>query len=319
MGRIKELSEKFDLITVLGATAGGKTSFAAHLAYVTDREIIGADSRQVYRRMDIGTGKDYDDYIVQGKKIPIHLIDIAEPGYKYNVFEYQTDFIKIYKQLKANGKKVIMCGGSGMYLEAILNAYKLLKVPENKDLREKLTNKSLQEMFNILQSFGDVHNTSDILDRERALRAIEISEFYKQNPDRKTGLENIKTLILGVKFDRNSRRQRITERLKSRLQSGMIEEVKSLLDSGVDKDILIYYGLEYKFITKYLLDELTYDEMFKNLETAIHQFSKRQMTWFRRMEKNHTKIYWLDGYMSMDEKLRRVEEIMAKNEAFIKK
>ena len=319
MSSINELSKKFDLITVLGATAGGKTSFAAHLAYETDREIIGADSRQIYRRMDIGTGKDYDDYIVLGKKIPIHLIDIAEPGYKYNVFEYQTDFIKIFKQLKAEGKKVVMCGGSGMYLEAILNSYKLLKVPNNKDLRKHLANKSLQELSNMLQSFGDTHNTSDFLDRERALRAIEISEFYKQNPDKKTGLENIKTLILGVKFDRDSRRQRITERLKSRLQDGMIEEVKSLLDSGIDADILIYYGLEYKFITKYLLNELSYDEMFKSLETAIHQFSKRQMTWFRRMEKNHTKIYWLDGYMSMTEKLKRVEEIMVKNEAFIKK
>lgn len=319
MNKIKELAKKYDLITVLGATAGGKTSFAAQLAYVTDREIIGADSRQVYRRMDIGTGKDYEDYTVQGKKIPIHLIDIAEPGYKYNVFEYQTDFIRIYNQLKANGKKAIMCGGSGMYLEAILNAYKLLKVPENKDLRKRLLNKNLDELSHILKFYSETHNTTDTSDIERAIRAIEIAEFYKQNPENKTGLENIKTLILGVKFDRDSRRKRITERLKSRLKGGMIEEVKDLLDSGVDKDVLIYYGLEYKFITKYILDELTYDEMFKNLETAIHQFSKRQMTWFRRMEKNDTKIYWLDGYMSIDEKLRRVEEIMVKNEAFSKK
>lgn len=319
MDTIKKLAQKYDLITVLGATAGGKTSFAAQLAYITEREIIGADSRQVYRRMDIGTGKDYEDYTVQGKKIPIHLIDIAEPGYKYNVFEYQKDFIRVFNKLKNEGKNVIMCGGSGMYLEAVLNAYKLIKVAENKDLRKQLSNKKLDELCQILQSYGEIHNITDTSDTMRATRAIEIAEHYKLNPGSKTGLEKLKNLVLGVKFDRDSRRKRITERLKSRLQGGMIDEVKNLLDSGVDKDILIYYGLEYKFITKYLLDELSYDEMFKNLETAIHQFSKRQMTWFRRMEKNNTKIYWLDGFMSMDEKLSRVEDIMVKNDAFSKK
>jgi len=310
MDKIKELAKKYDLITVLGATAGGKTSFAAQLAYITDREIIGADSRQVYRRMDIGTGKDLGDYTVNGKKIPAHLVDIAEPGYKYNVYEYQADFIKTYNKLKSEGKQAIMCGGSGMYLESVLNAYKLIKVPENIVLREQLQAKDLDELSQILKSYGTTHNTSDITDKQRAIKAIEIAEFYKQNPESQTGLEHIKHLTLGIKFDRDSRRRRITERLKSRFESGMIDEVKSLLDSGVDSETLIYYGLEYKFITQHILGELSYDEMFKGLETAIHQFSKRQMTWFRRMEKNGTKIYWLDGYMSLEEKMKRVEHIL---------
>ncbi len=308
--QLKELTEKYDLITVLGATAGGKTSFAAQLAYHTNRDIIGADSRQVYRRMDIGTGKDLDDYIVNNKKIRLHLVDIVEPGYKYNVFEYQQDFIKVYKKLKNEGKKAILCGGSGMYIESIINAYKLLKVPENEKLRKQLDEKSIDELAKILIAYGNLHNKTDIEDKERALRAIEIAEYYKQNPDRRTGLENISKLVLGIKFDRDSRRRRITERLKYRLEHGMIDEVKNLLNSGVPAETLIYYGLEYKFITLYLLNKISYNEMFSKLETAIRQFSKRQMTWFRRMERQGTKIYWLDGYMSMDEKLERVKEIV---------
>ncbi len=307
---LKELTQKYDLITVLGATAGGKTSFAAHLAYHTRREIISADSRQVYRRMDIGTGKDLDDYIVNRQKIPVHLVDIVEPGNKYNVFEYQQDFIKVYEQLKKQEKKAILCGGSGMYIEAVINAYKLLKVPENEELRKQLSSKSLDELAKTLISYGNLHNKTDIEDKERALRAIEIAEFYKQNPEKKTGLERISKLILGIKFDRNSRRRRITERLKSRLENGMITEVEKLLDEGIPADTLIYYGLEYKFITLYLLGQISYDEMFRKLETAIHQFSKRQMTWFRRMERQGTKIHWLDGYMSMEEKLERVKDIV---------
>lgn len=307
---LKEITQKYDLITVLGATAGGKTSFAAHLAYHTGREIISADSRQVYRRMDIGTGKDLEDYTVYGKKVPVHLVDIVEPGSKYNVFQYQQDFIKVYEQLKNKGKKAILCGGSGMYIESVINAYKLLKVPENEKLRTHLSAKDLTELANILISYGNLHNKTDIEDKERALRAIEIAEFYRQNPEKKTGLENISKLILGIKFDRNSRRRRITERLKSRLESGMIDEVKKLLDEGIPADTLIYYGLEYKFITLYLLEQISYDVMFQKLETAIHQFSKRQMTWFRRMERQGTKIHWLDGYMGMEEKLERVKEII---------
>ncbi len=311
--QLKKLCEKYDLITVLGATAGGKTSFAAHLAYHTGRDIISADSRQVYRRMDIGTGKDLDDYVVNGKTIPVHLVDIVEPGYKYNVFEYQQDFIKVYNQLKSEGKKAVLCGGSGLYIESVVNAYKLLKVEENKELRKQLSGKSLDELAKILAAYGNLHNKTDIEDKERALRAIEIAEYYRKNPQAKTGLENISNLILGIKFDRNSRRHRITQRLKERLENGMIDEVKQLIQEGVPTETLIYYGLEYKFITQYLLGEISYKEMFSKLETAIHQFSKRQMTWFRRMERHGTKIYWIDGYLSMDDKLKRVEEIIAKD------
>ena len=310
INKLKTLSEKFDLITVLGATAGGKTSFAANLAYLTNRDIIGADSRQVYKKMDIGTGKDLEDYIVNGKKINHHLIDIVEAGEKYNVYEYQKDFIKVYNNLKLKGNRAIMCGGSGMYLESVLNSYKLLKVTENIELRKELENKSLTELVKKLKSYGKVHNSSDLLDPERAIKAIEIADYYKNNPDISNDLHHINNLVLGVKFDRDSRRRRITNRLKQRLKEGMIEEVDALIKSGVSTDTLIYYGLEYKFITLHLLGQLSYNEMFTNLETAIHQFSKRQMTWFRRMEKKGTKIHWLDGYMNEDEKIERVLEIL---------
>jgi len=311
IAKIKTLSDKFDLITVLGATAGGKTSFASELAYLTNRDIIGADSRQVYKKMDIGTGKDLDDYIVNGKKINYHLIDIVEAGEKYNVYEYQKDFIKVYNKLKFEGKKAIMCGGSGMYLESVLNSYKLLKTPENTKLRKQLENKPLNELVEKLKSYGKVHNSSDILDIERTIKAIEIAEFYKNNPNISNDLHKINNLVLGIKFDRNSRRRRISERLKQRLEEGMINEVKTLIESGVSTDTLIYYGLEYKFITLYLLKELSYNEMFKQLETAIHQFSKRQMTWFRRMEKKGTIIHWIDGYMNMNDKIERVVNIIS--------
>ena len=205
-----------------------------------------------------------------------------------------------------------MCGGSGMYLESILNSYKLLKVPENIKLRKQLSNKSLDELVEKLKSYGKVHNSSDLLDTERTIKAIEIAEFYKNNPDVSNDLHHINSLILGVKFDRDSRRRRITERLKKRLNEGMIEEVDALIKSGISTDTLIYYGLEYKFITLYLLGQLSYNEMFMSLKTAIHQFSKRQMTWFRRMEKKGTKIHWLDGYMNEEEKIERVLEICVK-------
>ncbi|MBN1253183.1 MAG: tRNA (adenosine(37)-N6)-dimethylallyltransferase MiaA [Bacteroidales bacterium] len=311
---LKYLAEKFDLITVLGATAGGKTSFASELAYLTDREIIGADSRQVYKKMDIGTGKDLDDYIVRGKQIKYHLIDILEPGYKYNVFEYQKDFVKVYNKLKSENKKAIMCGGSGLYLESVLDSYKLLKVPENKEFRAELEKKSLNQLAEMLKSFGKVHNTSDLLDKNRAIKAIEIADFYKNNSDISNDLQNINSIVFGVKFDRDSRRKRITERLKQRLENGMIEEIDMLIKSGVSTETLIYYGLEYKFVTLYLLNQLSYNEMFKALETAIHQFSKRQMTWFRRMEKKGTKIYWLDGYLSIEDKIERVKEVLKINQ-----
>ena len=308
--KLKTLADKFDLITVLGATAGGKTSFAANFAYETNRDIIGADSRQVYKKMNIGTGKDLDDYVVNGKKINHHLIDIIEAGEKYNVYEYQNDFIKVYNKLKLEGKKAVMCGGSGMYLESVINSYKLLKVPENIELRKQLTDKPLNKLSEKLKTYGKVHNSSDLLDKERAIKAIEIAEFYKNNPTISNNLKQINNFIVGIKFDRDSRRKRITDRLKQRLEQGMIDEVKELIKSGISTDTLIYYGLEYKFITLYILNQLTYNEMFKQLETAIHQFSKKQMTWFRRMEKQGAKIHWLDGYMSNNEKFNSITEIL---------
>ncbi len=314
MRELKELADNYDLITVLGATAGGKTAFAAKLAHVLGREIISADSRQVYKRMDIGTGKDLEDYIVDNEKVPTHLVDIVEPGYKYNVFEYQQDFVKVFKAIRSRGKKALLCGGSGMYLEAVIKDYQLISVPHNKELRQNLENKPLEELIPVLKSYGDLHNKSDITEKKRLIRAIEIAYFYAQNPHTEQDSPDINHLILGIKFDRDSRRRRITERLKQRIENGMIEEVQRLIDEGVDKETLIYYGLEYKFITQYIKGELTYDEMFKGLQTAIHQFSKRQMTWFRRMERNGIKIHWLDGYMAMKEKLERVKEILKKEE-----
>jgi tRNA dimethylallyltransferase len=297
-----------NLFTILGATASGKTSVASHLALKMNGEIISADSRQIYRGMDIGTGKDIDDYTVYNKTIPHHLIDIVDAGYQYNVFEYQRDFIKVYDGIIARNKLPIMCGGSGLYLEAILKGYKLIQVPVNDKLRDKLTDKSLDELGDILKQHKRLHNISDVDTCKRAIRAIEIEEHYTNHPQIDTYFPDINSLIVGVKFDRNSRRQRITKRLKSRLNEGMVEEVKALLDNGLSPEDLIYYGLEYKFITLYLTGKLSYEEMFNQLETAIHQFSKRQMTWFRRMEKQGFDIKWLDGYMPTNEKVDRIIE-----------
>jgi tRNA dimethylallyltransferase len=309
-----EASDKYNVITVLGATAGGKTAFAAHLASLLDREIISTDSRQVYKRMDIGTGKDLGDYYVKGQQIPVHLTDIAEPGTKYNVFQYQQDFDKVYKDMESRGKKAILCGGSGMYIEAIVKNYELLSVPHNMTLRAELEKKATSELISRLASLKKMHNVSDTTDRKRLVRAIEIAEFYVNNPLRDPNEKKINHLLLGIKFDRDSRRRRITDRLKQRLDAGMVDEVKGLIDSGTDMETLIYYGLEYKYITMLLKGELTYNQMFDALETAIHQFAKRQMTWFRKMERDGLKIYWLDGYMTMEQKIDRFREIVEKIE-----
>jgi tRNA dimethylallyltransferase len=313
MNKIKTLTGIYNPITVLGATAGGKTAFAANLAYLLDREIISADSRQVYRRMNIGTGKDYGDYIVENTLIPVHLIDIAEPGTKYNVFQYQQDFIKSFQEIQNRGKKAILCGGSGMYIEAIVKDYDLITVPHNIALRKDIESREIEELIPVLESYKKLHNVSDITNKKRLIRAIEIADFYANNKEQKNAGNKLNHLILGIKFDRDSRRKRISSRLKQRMDSGMIEEVKALIDSGTDTETLIYYGLEYKFITLYLTNKLSYDEMFKSLETAIHQFSKRQMTWFRKMERDGIKIHWLDGYMGLQEKLERIENILEKS------
>jgi len=304
------MSSKYDMLTILGPTAGGKTSVAARMAYILNGEIISADSRQVYRGMDLGTGKDLEDYRVEDKDIPYHLIDIVDAGYKYNVFEYQQDFIKVYSDLKNRSVFPVFCGGSGMYLDAVLKGYKLIKVDANEELRKELETKSIEDLIKIFNSYKKPHNRSDTSSKKRLIRAIEIETFYKESGDIDDYFPKINSLIVGVKFDRNSRRNRITERLRQRLNEGMINEVKRILDNGVSAETLMYYGLEYKFITKHIIGEISYDEMFKQLETAIHQFAKRQMTWFRGMEKKGFKIYWLDGYASMKEKTDKILDLL---------
>ncbi len=301
-------AKHFDIITVLGATAGGKTSFAANLAHEIDAEIISADSRQVYRDMNLGTGKDYEDYTVKGKKIPYHLIDILDAGKKYHVYQYQKDFLQAYNKIKAKNKQAILCGGTGMYIEAVLKGYNLVNVPENPKLRELLEKKSMDELEQMLAQFKKLHNTTDTTNRKRLIRAIEIEHFSK---DKKANqLPEWSYIVFGIKFDRDARRRRITARLEERINSGLVEEVKALHEKGVDYETLMYYGLEYKFVALHLLGKLSKQEMFDKLNTAIHQFSKRQMTWFRKMERNGFKIHWIDGHETMNEKIKRAKNIL---------
>ncbi len=304
----------FNLITVLGPTATGKTRFAAKLAGRLNGEIISADSRQVYRCMDIGTGKDYNDYIVEGKTIPVHLIDIVEPGYEYNVYEYQADFIRVFNELLSSGKLPILCGGSGLYLEAVLRGYRLINVPVNNQLRNTLEKKSLQELTDLLKSLKSIHNITDLVTRKRLVRAIEIESYYRENPEINKDYPDLNPFIIGISCDRDSRRERITVRLKERLEKGMIDEVARLIKGGISFDKMIYYGLEYKYIAQYLKGDLEYDEMFANLNIAIHQFAKRQMTWFRRMERNGMKIHWLDANLPDEQKLEMTCELLRASE-----
>ena len=300
----------YDLITILGPTASGKTSLAATLAARLKTEIISGDSRQVYRRMDLGTGKDLSDYVVDGYKVPYHLIDIVEPGYKYNVFEYQRDFLVAYEDIKARGLLPILCGGTGMYLESILKGYRLLPVPENKELRESLASKSLEELTDILSRYKKLHNSTDVDTVKRAIRAIEIEEYYLTQDVNARSFPEIHSLIIGVDIDRNLRRQKITNRLKKRLQEGMVDEVKALLEEGINPDDLIYYGLEYKYLTLYAVGKLSYDDMFSQLEIAIHQFAKRQMTWFRGMERRGFQIHWIDAEAPLNENVERIIDLI---------
>lgn len=299
----------YNMICVLGATATGKTSLAVELANEFKGEIISADSRQVYRGMDIGTGKDIEEYTFKGEKIPYHLIDIVDAGYKYNLYEYQKDFLKVWYDMQERNKTAILCGGTGLYLEAVLKGYRLIYVPVNENLRLSLEGKNLAELTEILKDYKELHNTTEVDTIKRAVRAIEIEDYYKTHPEIETDYPEINPLIVGIKFDRDSRRRRITQRLHSRLDEGMVEEVKALLDSGISAEDLIYYGLEYKFITLYLTGEISYDTMVSKLNTAIHQFAKRQMTWFRKMERDGFNIKWLDGYMSTEEKVAVVKEL----------
>ena len=296
----------YELITIIGPTASGKTAFAAALAARLDTEIISGDSRQVYRSMDIGTGKDLADYVVDGKQIPYHLIDICNPGDKYNVFEYQHDFHKAFEEIRKKGKLPILCGGTGMYIESVLRGFKLLDVPQNPSLRESLKGKSLAELEQILASYKVLHNKTDVDSAQRAIRAIEIEEFYKTEAPDKREYAPINSLIIGVDIDRDLRGEKISKRLRARLDEGMVDEVRAILATGVKPEDLIYYGLEYKFLTLYIIGQLTYDEMVSQLEIAIHQFAKRQMTWFRGMERRGLHIHWLDATLPTDEKINNV-------------
>ena len=305
-----------DLITILGPTASGKTTLAVALAAHLDTEIISADSRQVYRSMDIGTGKDLAEYSYEGKQIPYHLIDICPPGYKYNLFEYIRDYHQAYDDIVARGKTPILCGGTGLYIEAVLKGYALPPVPENPELRQSLADKTLPELEAILQSYKTLHNQTDTDTCKRAIRAIEIAEYYsRQKPEMLEPHPVENALVVGVNIDRESRRARITQRLHDRLDQGMVAEVQGLLDQGIDPESLIYYGLEYKYITEYLIGRTTYDQMVSLLEIAIHQFAKRQMTWFRGMERRGFSIFWLDAFLPLDEKLARIDEEIARRES----
>jgi tRNA dimethylallyltransferase len=308
------------MITILGPTASGKTPLASALAQKVGGEIISADSRQVYRRMDIGTGKDLADYLLptansqQPTAIPYHLIDICEPGTKYNLFQYQQDFYDVYLDIRSRGMVPILCGGTGLYIEAVLKGYQLSPVPQNPELRSSLEGKSLEELTRMLvelkaKNGSNMHNTTDVDSCQRAIRAIEIETYNLQHPMPKRELPPVDSLIIGVYIDREQRREKITRRLKVRLENGMVEEVKALLDSGIPAEDLIYYGLEYKFVTEYLIGKITYEEMFQRLEIAIHQFAKRQMTWFRGMERRGFTIHWIDAMQPMEEKINEILRI----------
>ena len=304
-------NKKYNLITILGPTATGKTSLAAHLAAKLNGEVISADSRQIYRGMDLGTGKDLADYFVDGVAVPYHLIDIEQAGVHYNVYRFHTDFIKVFNEIETRGKFPVLCGGSGLYIEAVLKNYRLIEVPPNKELRKELEGKSLPELTEILKSLKpDLHNETDVETDRRAIRAIEIEKYYAENPQMESEMPEINSLNVGIDFDRELRRQRITNRLKQRLDEGMLNEVQKLLDSGLTPEQLIYYGLEYKYLTLHLTGQLSYNEMFRQLEIAIHQFAKRQMTWFRGMEKRGTKINWINGQLPMEEKVNAILKLI---------
>ena len=299
------------IITILGPTASGKTDLATHLAVRLNAEIISADSRQVYRGMDIGTGKDLADYMVDGHVVPYHLIDICEPGTKYNLFRYQQDFLDCYEDIRSRGALPILCGGTGLYIEAVLKGYSLSPVPQNPELRAKLEEKSLEELTHLLADLKEknhsvMHNKTDVDSCQRAIRAIEIETYNLTKPTEERQCPPIDSLIIGVDIDREERRRKITKRLKERLKAGMIDEVDGLLKRGIPADDLIYYGLEYKFVTEYIIGKLTYEEMFRQLEIAIHQFAKRQMTWFRGMERRGFTIHWIDAMQPMKDKVEKI-------------
>ena len=299
------------LITILGPTACGKTTLATHLALQCDGEIISADSRQVYRRMDIGTGKDIDDYHIDGHDIPYHLIDICEPGTKYNLFEYQQDCLNAYNDIVQRGKQPILCGGTGLYIESVIRGYQLSPVPQNQQLRDSLEGRSLEELTLMLeqlkkQTGTTMHNTTDVDSPQRAIRAIEIETYNLQHPTQRRQFPAIPSIIFGLDINRETRRQRISQRLRQRLDNGMVDEIRQILASGVSPDDLMYYGLEYKFVTLYVIGQLSYEQMVHDLEIAIHQFAKRQMTWFRGMERRGLHIHGMDASQPLTQNINQI-------------
>ena len=307
------------MITILGPTACGKTTLATQLAATIGAEIISADSRQVYKGMDIGTGKDLKDYHVNGIDIPYHLVDIANAGDKYNVYRFQKDFAKAYTEIRQRKHPVILCGGTGLYIESILRKYRMSDVPQNNELRQQLSDKTLEQLTHILSSYGPMHNKTDVDTAQRAIRAIEIAEFYRSHPieseqnhsEAEQALSDARehALVVGLLIDRDLRRKRITNRLKQRLDEGMLDEIKQLLNSGVTPEDLIYYGLEYKYLTLHVIGKISYEEMFNNLEIAIHQFAKRQMTWFRGMERRGIQIHWIDATENTKNQIKQIKDL----------
>lgn len=299
------------LITILGPTACGKTAVATQLAARLMGEIISADSRQVFRGMDIGTGKDLGDYQVKGQAIPYHLIDIADAGTKYSVFEFQRDFLRAYEGIRSRQRQPILCGGTGLYIESVLRAYKLVEVPVNPQLREQLEGKSLDELTVLLAGYKRLHNTTDVDTARRAIRAIEIEEYYREHHiDETQPFPALSSLTIGLNIPREVRRERISRRLQKRLEEeNMVDEVRRLLDNGVKEEALISYGLEYRYLTLYLTGQLSYDEMLRQLEIAIHQFAKRQMTYFRGMERRGVTIHWIDATRSKEEIVEEIKEL----------
>ena len=308
------------MITIVGPTASGKTRLAVDVALAYNSEVISGDSRQVYKEMTLGTGKDLEDYLVRDengqivKEVKCHLIDIREPGYKYSIYEFQKDFHAAYNDIVSRGLTPVFCGGSGLYVESILRGYEMHEVPENPELRKSLEGKSLEELTEILKTYKTLHNQTDTDTAKRAIREIEIRDYYRTHAEQLTGYPAVKSLVVGTEVDREVRRERITRRLHERLEAGMVDEVRHLLeDRKIPPQDLIYYGLEYKYLTLYLTGELSYDEMVRQLEIAIHQFAKRQMTWFRGMEKRGVHIHWIPAELSREEKAARVQELYAQS------
>jgi tRNA dimethylallyltransferase len=300
-----------EMITVLGPTAAGKTAFAAHLASRLGGEIISADSRQVYRGMDIGTGKDYEDYRVGEERIPYHLVDILDAGHEYNVYLFRQDFLRVFTEIKERNRIPILCGGTGLYIESVLRNYRLLHVPANPELRADLEKKGFEELSGMLRLYGPLHNQTDTVNRKRLIRAIEIAMYQaaKTETEPPSETKELDSVVLGIHLERSVRRERITERLLKRLGEGMVCEVEGLLRQGVTPDRMEYYGLEYRYVTRYILKEMTFDEMVKSLNAAIHQFAKRQMTYFRGMERRGIRIHWIDGQLPMEERVEKALSI----------